>query len=70
MYFKIKYHWELMCLCGGTSQKHAKTLQSDLTNTWPSSPLLGDQWDCTSIQKLFSSGKIKQSSNYSDYQGT
>lgn len=32
MYFEIKYLRELMCLCGGTSQKHAKTLQSDLTD--------------------------------------
>lgn len=42
-----------------TCKKHYKVIQ----HTWPSSPLLGDQWDFTNVQKLFSSGKIKESSN-------
>lgn len=77
MHFEKKYLWELSVYAAQhlekKKKKHAKTPQSVLTDTfnerWPSNPLLGDQWECARIQKLFSSGKIKQSSLDSHYQG-
>lgn len=56
MYFEIKYLWELSVYAAQHLEKHAKTAQSVLTDTftecWPFNPSLGDQWECTRIQNF------------------